>query len=509
MAPSSAPAAAPAPAPAPAPVEGGARCAERYNGGPTSELTLSLELLDFTDGLSTALTVEEVTQVASRTMLLRLGVTFTGMVLFEDDGDVSAGGRSADGPSGPAEGRNTADGPGVRTRVLAWPRPPIVDRVWAGPGGYGPAAAVQVMRTGQARFDESKERYLADFPDRAEIFTALGIDACVSLPIVVDGRALGVLLLAWPEPKPFSAGCRSFLLAIAAAYGRAVERARSYERQMCMVETLQRAILPQQLPVVDGVQLAARYLPTGRDVGIGGDWYDATVLPDGTLALAVGDVGGHGLRATALMAELSHSARAYALHGLSPAAITTQLSANLAGSGGEILATAVIGHLNPADGRFSWSCAGHPPPLHLAAPGGQPRYLAEVHGPMLGVLPDHQYGQSGIRLTGHGLLLYTDGLVERRGESISRRLDALAAATAARLPAARGPAPTTPHAARPVRPTLPATPAGELAAVLRDGLASPLPGPSVLDDLCDALLTEIAGPTEREDDVCMLGVALT
>ncbi|WP_232295109.1 PP2C family protein-serine/threonine phosphatase [Parafrankia sp. EUN1f] len=464
-------------------LEDAGRC--RGGGRSLSPLEASLELLDFTDGLSTALTVEDVARVAFQAVT-RLGVTFAGMVLFEEDADL--------GP------RSGPPGAPLRTRVITWPRPPAVDRAWAAPGSWGPAVATQVMQTGRARFDASAARYLRDFPDRAEIFAELRIEACASLPVVADGGGpLGVLLLAWPEPRQFWPDCQAFLHAMASAYGRAIGRARRYERQMCTVETLQRAILPPQLPVVPGVQLTARYLPAGRDVGIGGDWYDATVLPDGTLALAVGDVGGHGLRATALMAELSHSARAYALHGLSPAAITTQLSANLAGSGSEILATAVIAQLDPATGRFSWSCAGHPPPLHLAGEGGRPRYLSEVHGPMLGVLSDHRYGQSGLRLTGPGLLLYTDGLVERRDVSISQRLEALAASAAriaGRKPSGRMPAGWVP----PER----VLDRADLRADLAVAAAS-----TDLDQLCDALLAEIAGPGEREDDVCVLGVALT
>ncbi|CUU59590.1 GAF domain-containing protein [Parafrankia irregularis] len=461
--------------------------AGRCRGGRSlSPLEASLELLDFTDGLSTALTVEDVARVAFQTVT-RLGVTFAGMVLFEEDGDL--------GPRGGPPGAP------LRTRVITWPRPPAVDRAWAAPGSWGPAVATQVMQTGRARFDASAARYLRDFPDRAEVFAELGIEACASLPVVADGGdgPLGVLLLAWPEPRRFGPDCQAFLHAMASAYGRAIGRARRYERQMCTVETLQRAILPQQLPVVPGVQLTARYLPAGRDVGLGGDWYDATVLPDGTLALAVGDVGGHGLRATALMAELSHSARAYALHGLSPAAITTQLSANLASSGSEILATAVIAQLDPATGRFSWSCAGHPPPLHLAGEGGRPRYLSEVHGPMLGVLSDHRYGQSGLRLTGPGLLLYTDGLVERRDVSISQRLEALAASAtrvAGRDSSGRAPSGRKPSGRVPSERVLDRA---DIAAAAAS---------TDLDQLCDALLAEIAGPGEREDDVCVLGVTL-
>jgi serine phosphatase RsbU (regulator of sigma subunit) len=212
-----------------------------------------------------------------------------------------------------------------------------------------------------------------------------------------------------------------------------------------------------------------------RDIGIGGDWYDATVLANGTVSLVVGDVGGHGLPAVSTMAELRHAARAYALQLQPPADITTQLSANLGDRGAdEVLATAVVAHLDPATGWLTWSCAGHPPPLLLATEregsepgaGGASRYLEEVHGPILGVDATAAYGQSSILLPPRaGLLLYSDGLVERRGRSLTDQLAALAEAAVAGLLTCHGPA-----------------------------------------NLCDHILRAIA-PPEREDDLCLLAVA--
>ncbi|MBL7488538.1 SpoIIE family protein phosphatase [Frankia sp. AgB1.9] len=229
-----------------------------------------------------------------------------------------------------------------------------------------------------------------------------------------------------------------------------------------MVDILQRAILPQTLPQLFGIDLVARYLPAARDAGIGGDWYDANVLPDGAILLVVGDVAGHGLPAVAAMAELRHAARAYALAGYSPAGITTQLSANLAPDPDATTATAVVAHLDPATHRLTWSCAGHPPPLLVT--GSDVHYLDDVHGPLLGVDPTLSYGQTALSVPPDArLLLYTDGLVERRDASLTDRLDILAdvAADHARLG---------------------------------------------LGDLCDGILADVAGDVDREDDVCLLAV---
>jgi PAS domain S-box-containing protein len=239
-------------------------------------------------------------------------------------------------------------------------------------------------------------------------------------------------------------------------------------RRQSMVEILQRAILPQTLPDPPGMDLVARYLPASHDLGIGGDWYCAAVLPGGTLYLVVGDVAGHGLPAVAAMAELRHAARAYALEGHPPAAITTQLAANLAPDADTTLATAVVAQLAPDTRRLTWSCAGHPPPLLLT--GTDATYLDDVHGPILGVDPTLTYGQSTRTLPpGARLFLYTDGLVERRDTSITDRLDTLAAT----------------------------------ASTAAD---SPRQGSDGLADLCDRLLADVAGPAGREDDLCLLAL---
>ncbi|WP_007515799.1 MULTISPECIES: SpoIIE family protein phosphatase [Pseudofrankia] len=417
-------------------------------GSLSSALRRSGQLMDVTVELGQALTVDELVDVAARTSASNLGVLFTGVVLLEED---------------------------APPRVITRPYSEFLTRAWTRMPDFGPAVTSQLLHTGQPRFDENRAGYLRDFPDRAPNLDAMSIDAMASLPLIVSGRAIGVMLLGWPTPRTFDEDERRFLLTLVGPFAQAIERARLYERQMSTVETLQRAVLPRTLPDLEGVRLAARYLPAARDIGIGGDWYDATVLANGTVSLVVGDVGGHGLPAVSTMAELRHAARAYALQLQAPADITTQLSANLGDRGAdEVLATAVVAHLDPATGWLTWSCAGHPPPLLLTSEqegsepgsGGATRYLEEVHGPILGVDATATYGQSSILLPPEaGLLLYSDGLVERRGRSLTDQLEALAEAALAGMLACQGPA-----------------------------------------NLCDRILRAIA-PPEREDDLCLLAVA--
>ena len=148
--------------------------------------------------------------------------------------------------------------------------------------------------------------------------------------------------------------------------GLAIEHARAYERELGTVEMLQRSLLPDELPDVEGVEVAARYLPGGADVG--GDWYDALQLGDGSLGVAMGDVVGHGLGAAALMAQLRHATRAYALEGHPPGAVLDRLDRLVRSLEGGQMATLLYLAVEPDDRRSRLASAGHVPPL-LDRPG--------------------------------------------------------------------------------------------------------------------------------------------
>ncbi|MDA0161136.1 serine/threonine-protein phosphatase [Solirubrobacter ginsenosidimutans] len=207
------------------------------------------------------------------------------------------------------------------------------------------------------------------------------------------------------------------------------------ERERGIAETLQRALLPDRLPSVEGIELVAHFEPaTGH---VGGDWYDALELESGELALAIGDVAGKGIPAAALMGELRGGLRAAILAGAEPSDALRVLD-RLAQRAGH-MATVVIVLLDPATGALRYATAGHLPPA-LIDPGGAVRFLtAGASTPLIAY--DPKAGGATDRLErGARLVLYTDGLVERRSEAIDASLRRLAEAASAGVELAALPA---------------------------------------------------------------------
>lgn len=205
----------------------------------------------------------------------------------------------------------------------------------------------------------------------------------------------------------------------------ALQRAGEDDR---LAAALQRTLLLEALPEVPGVALAARYRPSAADV-VGGDWYDLVPLPSGRLAIVLGDVAGHGLAAASVTAQLRHALRAHLLRDRGPAAALQGLGEVIAALLPGELATAVVAELDPQTGDVAVASAGHLPVLHAADDGV--RLLSGGRGPALGLLDEVDYAETRLRLAGPDrLLLYSDGLVERRDVPLPDRLDALCAAVA-------------------------------------------------------------------------------
>ena len=199
----------------------------------------------------------------------------------------------------------------------------------------------------------------------------------------------------------------------------------AYQRDHEVAETLQRSLLPESLPKIEGLQLDARYLPASRSAAIGGDWYDAVELDDGRVAVVVGDVVGHGLRAAVVMGQLRTAFRAYALLGTSPADTLARLNRLLMKEGGDLMATALYMLLDRDTGQVWFASAGHPPAL-VVSRDSEPRYLEGGRSVPLGT-SDIAYHEAEAWIErGSTLLLYTDGLVERRDTSLEDRLAQLA-----------------------------------------------------------------------------------
>jgi PAS domain S-box-containing protein len=200
-----------------------------------------------------------------------------------------------------------------------------------------------------------------------------------------------------------------------------------YQREHRIAETLQRSLLPERLPPIEGLEMAARYLPGARGAAIGGDWYDVLERPDGRVALVVGDVVGHGLRAAASMGQLRNAFRAYGMVEASPAEVVARINRLVMTGVEQVMATVLYLVLDRESGEVSFSAAGHPPPL-VIAPGG-PHFLEGGRSVPIGATDPAVFREStAILQPGSSLLLYTDGLVERRDTPLGDRLDQLAAA---------------------------------------------------------------------------------
>ncbi len=178
---------------------------------------------------------------------------------------------------------------------------------------------------------------------------------------------------------------------------------------------LQRALLPDRLPEVEGLPLSARYLPGGAATAAGGDWYDVVELDGGAVALVVGDVAGADLKATVLMAQLRSAVRAYALEGHPPAVVVGRANDFHFALRSDRLATLAYALVFPMERLVTVVRAGHVPPL-LLAPDADPCFLDGVGGPPLGVRRGEAWRESTTQLpAGSTLVLYTDGLIHDDG----------------------------------------------------------------------------------------------
>ncbi|MGH2716650.1 MAG: ATP-binding SpoIIE family protein phosphatase, partial [Thermoleophilaceae bacterium] len=247
--------------------------------------------------------------------------------------------------------------------------------------------------------------------------------ALMASPLTVKGRMAGVVEIGSRKERRFSPEEESLLVLMADRAGLAIEHARAYEREVGTVEMLQRSLLPDRLPILPGVKIAARYLPGGADVG--GDWYDAIPLEDGRVGLAMGDVVGHGLGAASLMGQLRHAARAYAIEGHSPPAVLDRLDKLVRSLPGAQMATLLYVVVDSDLRTIRFASAGHVPPL-VIGPGARASFLEGSPNPPLGVFDSSGHKELTVELEpGSTIVLYTDGLVEERGVSIDAGLDAL------------------------------------------------------------------------------------
>lgn len=245
------------------------------------------------------------------------------------------------------------------------------------------------------------------------------------LPLTASSRSIGALALSYDQPRTFPPSERALLVSLSGLIAQALDRARLYDAAQAIARTLQTGLLPHALPTIPGLDVAARYLPAGHGMDIGGDFYD---LIPGTSAItaAIGDVQGHNPAAAALMGQVRTAVHAHATACASPGEVLARTNRLLIDLDAGLFTSCLIAHLDLTHHRARLATAGHPPPL-LCHPSGHTETLHVHPGLLLGIDPNADYPTTEIDVPpGSVLALYTDGLVETPGTDIDESTDALA-----------------------------------------------------------------------------------
>ncbi len=340
----------------------------------------------------------------------------------------------------------------------------VEDGVTIDPGSDAPVA--RVLRTGDPiLLEETPDEVLvasARTREQLDLYRSLGLRSLLVVPLQARGDVLGTLTMGTAgSGRRFDDNDLALARDLGRRAGLALDNAHLYQREHRTAAVLQHALLPKQLAPVRGLALAARYLPATTGAEVGGDWYDVLPLADGRVGLVIGDAVGHDIEAASVMGTLRHILRAYAWPGGNPASVVRRLDELALGPEPDALATLIYATYDPDSRQLTWTSAGHPPPL-LVRPDGRADYLLGANSTLVGVGPDVDRTERAVNLdVGATLVLYTDGLVETRHDSLADGLDRLAALAQRRSP------------------------------------ASP-------DDLVDVLLADVVAAEHRKDDVAIL-----
>jgi PAS domain S-box-containing protein len=332
-------------------------------------------------------------------------------------------------------------------------------------GGRHPSVrALELGRTQVRAVDDAFLRAITLDEEHLALARQLELATVVSVPLIAEGRRLGVLTLGIDRRHgPFTPADVEVAEQLALQVALVVAKAQRYELDVHTSNTLQANLLPPPPPAVPGLSMAVRYLAATHGVEVGGDFYDVVPLPDGGVALAVGDVVGHDITAAATMGQLTSVYRALLADRPAPSAVIDRLQASWSLLGLQRMATALFGALEPSTGQLRLASAGHPPPLLLAE--GVASFLPVAPSRMLGAPPAPAVEWAGVLPVGATLVLFTDGLVESRSADLDEGL--------ARL----------------------------LSACASSGTSDP-------DELCDRLLAVLTGE-HRADDIALVALTRT
>ncbi|NLU69568.1 SpoIIE family protein phosphatase [Streptomyces sp. HNM0574] len=299
--------------------------------------------------------------------------------------------------------------------------------------------ACECIRTGRAVYLARPEDYRSRYPGTWPLAERFGRNSWAFLPLNVAGRTIGSWMAAFSHPVSFTPDERSVLTTVARMLAQALSRTTQHETERELSAGLQRTMRPVHKPDIVGMALAARYVPTGGGLQVGGDWYDVIPLPSGRTALVIGDVQGHDVRAAGVMSQLRIALRAYASEGHHPDSVLSRASRFLAGldtttedawsgagtgTGRDGLgpetrfATCLYMEVDPLTGIIDIARAGHPDPA-IRMVDGTVLVRPTAGGLPLGVEPDTEYPTTRLILEpGETLLACTDGLLETGGHDL-------------------------------------------------------------------------------------------
>jgi PAS domain S-box-containing protein len=257
-----------------------------------------------------------------------------------------------------------------------------------------------------------------------------GVHTFMRVSLTARGVTLGAAALSRAEqPGSYDEADVRLVSGLAARAAVHIDNARLYTREHDAAVTLQHSLLPRHIPQVPGLDIAYRYQPASQAAEIGGDWFDVIPLPHGQVALVVGDVTGHGIRAAAIMGQLRTTTTALAHLGCPPEQILRQLNRVLSAHGEEAGATCLYAEYDPSSRRCLLASAGHPPPA-LRRPDGTTELIDLPAGLLLGAGRGSYEVIDRYLPPGSALALYTDGLIEQPGEDIGTGISRLVSALA-------------------------------------------------------------------------------
>jgi PAS domain S-box-containing protein len=385
------------------------REAEEMRGRLTEQLSAAAlrtaRLQQATSMLAEALTVEQVVEVITEVGRTAIGALHSAVALLDGARLKVVNDDLRNAPDS-AGGELTLQSPSVMTKAIATRHPVLVEDP-----------------------DDLRRQFDGELEIDPERVAASDERSWVGLPLLAAGAPLGALRFSFGRPRKIIEEERVFLEALAGQCSLAVERAGLYEREHTTAETLQRSLLPDQLPSVPGLVLRAMYRPVAKNMEIGGDWYDAFRLADQRLAVAVGDVMGKGLTAAAGMGRVRNALRALALTDPRPAAVLGGLDRLFSATEEEEQVTTVAYLvIDPETGTGVLGNAGHLPALVLEA-GCAPRFDQVEAGTPLGWASPRKQHAFNLR-PGSTAVFYSDGLVENRNRGLDTGLDELAAVAA-------------------------------------------------------------------------------